>query len=184
MDAVGSRLGRSSSRYGPTAVFNGPVRRWKKKWVHVLPSKSTFSSSRAHDNGSGSSLFLCRWTPISSSNGPPVAAEEEEQPRKRKFRYAPIAMLDEQSKTAANKFNEEANRKATGNTDEIYKKPGVDKVENMQVMLAVQISLILCLVSDSSHLCAKTNMFHSSTLFPDLSQGQFARPSSGTVHQC
>lgn len=38
---VGSRLGRASSRYGPSAtaaMFNGLVRKWKKKWIHVSPS--------------------------------------------------------------------------------------------------------------------------------------------------
>uniref|UniRef100_A0A803M1P3 Uncharacterized protein n=1 Tax=Chenopodium quinoa TaxID=63459 RepID=A0A803M1P3_CHEQI len=30
MEGVGARLGRSSSRYGTTTVFNGPVRKWKK----------------------------------------------------------------------------------------------------------------------------------------------------------
>ncbi|KAK4744459.1 hypothetical protein SAY87_010771 [Trapa incisa] len=141
MDTVGSRLGRSSSRYGPTAVFNGPVRKWKKKWVHVSPSKSTLSSSRAHDNCSGSSLFLCRWTPISSSNGAPSTAEEDEQPRKRKFRYAPIAVLDEWSKTDANKFNEESNRKPT-NTDGIYKKLGVDKGSKNNLDLGLDLELM------------------------------------------
>ncbi|KAF2285711.1 hypothetical protein GH714_007322 [Hevea brasiliensis] len=43
MEGVGSRLGRASSRYGPSAtaaVFNGPVRKWRKKWVHVSPSST------------------------------------------------------------------------------------------------------------------------------------------------
>lgn len=46
-----------------------------------------------------------------------------------------IAMLDEQSKAAVKKFSEEANGKPTVKNDEIYKKPGRDEVENMQVML-------------------------------------------------
>ncbi|OWM81317.1 uncharacterized protein LOC116211379 [Punica granatum] len=130
MDAVGSRMGRSSSRYGSTTVFNGPVRRWKKKWVHVSPSKPTLSSSHSQANGSGSSLCLCRWTPISSGGGAPAAAEEEEEPRRRKFRYTPIAVLDEQSKAVAKKSNEEALRKPIVKNDEIFEKRDMD--EEMQ----------------------------------------------------
>lgn len=66
-----------------------------------------------------------------------------------------IAVLDEQSKTAANKFNEEANRKSTLNNDEIYKKPNVDRVENMQVMLTIPISLTLHFASDCLNYASK-----------------------------
>lgn len=112
MEGVGSRLGRVSSRYGPaTTVFNGPVRKWKKKWVHVSSSstvsyqnphsQSNGQSSTTSSNG-GSSLLLCRWTPIPPSttssatedsvpvNGP---GGELDEPPKRKFRYAPVRKL-------------------------------------------------------------------------------------------
>lgn len=91
MEGVGSRLGRASSRYGPsTAVFSGPVRKWKKKWVHVSQSRVSYHSSHSQSNGS-SRLLLCRWTPISPStvSDTTSAGSADEAPR-RKFRYTPV----------------------------------------------------------------------------------------------
>ncbi|CAL1412896.1 unnamed protein product [Linum trigynum] len=88
MEGVGARLGRSSTRYGPTTVFTGPVRRWKKRWVHVLPSLNSNSahnggqfhsnlitngtaaaaSGAANGNHSSSHLLLYKWTPSPQSN--------------------------------------------------------------------------------------------------------------------
>uniref|UniRef100_A0A5B6ZJ62 Uncharacterized protein n=1 Tax=Davidia involucrata TaxID=16924 RepID=A0A5B6ZJ62_DAVIN len=70
MEGVGSRLGRASSRYGPATVFTGPVRKWKKQWVHVSSSSSNVSyqntsQSNGNGNNNASTLLLCRWTPIS-----------------------------------------------------------------------------------------------------------------------
>lgn len=82
MEGVGARLGRSSTRYGPAAVFTGPVRKWKKKWVHVSPSNNGGSSSNnsnsnhsqnhlssngTSNGNNGSHLVLFKWTPISQS---------------------------------------------------------------------------------------------------------------------
>ena len=84
MEGVGARLGRSSTRYGPATVFTGPVRKWKKKWVHVASSASTsggtassnttttnHSQIHTHNgtiNGTnGSHLLLYKWTPITQS---------------------------------------------------------------------------------------------------------------------
>ncbi|GFZ03302.1 hypothetical protein Acr_15g0019100 [Actinidia rufa] len=80
MEGVGARFGRSSTRYGTssTTVFNGPVRKWKKKWVPVTPSPPNNASSNHHSiapthnggssNGSnGSHLQLYKWTPIAPS---------------------------------------------------------------------------------------------------------------------
>ena len=84
MEGVGARLGRSSTRYGPATVFNGPVRKWKKKWVHVAPSTSSAASNHSnshshqihtHNNttngttngNNGSHLLLYKWTPITQS---------------------------------------------------------------------------------------------------------------------
>lgn len=113
MEGVGStRVGRASARYGSTAVFNGPVRKWKKKWVHVSPS-STIKHSQSHGNNNGdgsapSSILLCRWTPLSFADsgfpGSTVDGEVgEQQPPKRKFRYTPVAVLEEERKRAASK---------------------------------------------------------------------------------
>lgn len=98
MEGVGSRLGRASARYGPTqTVFNGPVRKWKKKWVHISSSSSSSASALSQSNGTGngSPLVLCKWTPLSSS--PSSAADvngggtPEEPPPKRRFRYTPVS---------------------------------------------------------------------------------------------
>ncbi|CAK7351581.1 unnamed protein product [Dovyalis caffra] len=99
MEGVGARLGRSSTRYGPATVFSGPVRKWKKRWVHVPPSSSSSNHNSTHShhhnatsngisssaasaaaaavannssssNGNnGSHLLLYKWTPLSQSNG-------------------------------------------------------------------------------------------------------------------
>ncbi|KAF9672145.1 hypothetical protein SADUNF_Sadunf11G0010200 [Salix dunnii] len=89
MEGVGARLGRSSTRYGPATVFSGPVRKWKKRWVHVTPPSSSsnhINNHSHHHNGTsngtaaannsnssngnnGSHLLLYKWTPLSQSNG-------------------------------------------------------------------------------------------------------------------
>ncbi|KAE8704334.1 Co-chaperone GrpE family protein, putative isoform 1 [Hibiscus syriacus] len=109
MEGVGSaRLGRASARYGgSTAVFSGPVRKWRKKWVHVSPS-STAKHSQPNGNGSAaSSILLCRWTPLSFAESGSSAVdgegEEQQQPPKRKFRYTPVVMIEEERKKAAAK---------------------------------------------------------------------------------
>ncbi|XP_022994887.1 uncharacterized protein LOC111490478 [Cucurbita maxima] len=127
MEGVGARLGRSSTRYGPATVFTGPVRKWKKKWVHVAPStaaSNNHSHSQRHTtptnvttNGTAnptnnaSHLLLYKWTPISQSlnngnNDDKNAGKDEtptvtEEPPRRKFKYIPIAVLEEQKNEAA-----------------------------------------------------------------------------------
>ncbi|KAF3594158.1 hypothetical protein DY000_02027059 [Brassica cretica] len=114
MEGVGGRLGRSSTRYGgPATVFTGPVRKWKKKWVHVSPStkKLNHSSSSASDAANGSHLLFFKWAPLSQTgNGnedgkseSPSPSEDtlatvaaEDPPRRRRFKYVPIAVLEEQ----------------------------------------------------------------------------------------
>ncbi|XVF70745.1 hypothetical protein PTKIN_Ptkin11bG0187500 [Pterospermum kingtungense] len=112
MEGVGStRVGRASARYGSTAVFNGPVRKWKKKWVHVSPSSTVkHSQSNGNNNGDSSattSIMLCRWTPLSfADSGFSGSADDGEdgdqhQPPKRKFRYTPVAVLEEERRRAS-----------------------------------------------------------------------------------
>ncbi|XP_010529470.1 PREDICTED: uncharacterized protein LOC104806327 [Tarenaya hassleriana] len=121
MEGVGARLGRSSTRYGPATVFTGPVRKWKKKWVHVSPSNKKDSSSAtapvavnggsAADESNGSHLLLYKWTPLSQSNngngnggsngkreGNSPSGDSAEEPPRRKFKYVPIAVLEEQKR--------------------------------------------------------------------------------------
>ncbi|CAG7884066.1 unnamed protein product [Brassica rapa] len=115
MEGVGGRLGRSSTRYGgPATVFTGPVRKWKKKWVHVSPSTKKLnhssSSSAASDAANGSHLLFFKWAPLSQTgNGnedgkseslspseDTVAVTVAEDPPRRRFKYVPIALLEEQ----------------------------------------------------------------------------------------
>ncbi|KAK3218900.1 hypothetical protein Dsin_012870 [Dipteronia sinensis] len=132
MEGVGARLGRSSTRYGPTTVFSGPVRKWKKRWIHVSPSNNNNNHSNQNHhhhnnnnvvNGStangnnGSHLLLYKWTPLIqkdgsnnnsngnvNSNGEKSSAKDdttpEEEPPRRKFKYIPIAVLEEQKKAS------------------------------------------------------------------------------------
>lgn len=73
MEAVGARLGRSSTRYstGPATVFTGPVRKWKKKWVQVQPSDPNHHhchqaavNKAVNGISSVSHLLFYKWTPI------------------------------------------------------------------------------------------------------------------------
>lgn len=110
MEGVGARFGRSSTRYGPTTVFTGPVRRWKKKWVHVSSGKNNHQSTAANGgvNGSnGSHLVFLKWTPITASqnnNNSNSSADKDDDSKssdkddvvpieefpKRKFKYIPV----------------------------------------------------------------------------------------------
>ncbi|KAJ7967769.1 Golgin family A protein [Quillaja saponaria] len=119
MEGVGARLGRSSTRYGPATVFNGPVRKWKKRWVHLPTSSPASNNNRSQihngttkgNNGSQSHLLLYKWTPITQSqnnnNGENNSGKEEttvallEEPPQRKFKYIPISVLEEQKNEGA-----------------------------------------------------------------------------------
>ncbi|KAJ4849375.1 hypothetical protein Tsubulata_043057 [Turnera subulata] len=140
---VGSRMSRASSRYGPSstaaaaAAFNGPVRKWKRKWVHVSPPPPPAKNSQARSNGYNGNLLhlnnnnssnnnnrhrllLCRWTPLSplpsasAAGGDDGDATPAEEPPKRKFRYTPVVVLEEQRK-AEKKAEREA--KTSGNSE-------------------------------------------------------------------
>lgn len=134
MEGVGARLGRSSSRYGTTTVFTGPVRKWKKKWVHVAPrsnhpntAANRQHSSLANGRSNSSRLLLYRWTPISKSNKESndndgenkspnseeddpesAAAAASEEPPRKKLRYIPVAALEEQQKDTEENNDDEA----------------------------------------------------------------------------
>ncbi|KAK7305172.1 hypothetical protein VNO77_43072 [Canavalia gladiata] len=104
MEAVGSRLSRASSRYGAPTVFSGPVRKWKKKWVHVTPSSlhtnSHTNSTNTNNTNASSRLLLRRWTPTTADD---VSGNVSDEPPRRKFRYTPIAVLEEQKKMVVEK---------------------------------------------------------------------------------
>jgi hypothetical protein len=97
IEGVGSRMGRTSSRYGLSAtatVFNGPVKKWKRKWVHVSPSPTLSYGNNNNSNGhndqnnNGSRLLLCRWTLLSPAAATSTTTED---PPKHKFRYTPVS---------------------------------------------------------------------------------------------
>ncbi|XP_010539428.1 PREDICTED: uncharacterized protein LOC104813516 [Tarenaya hassleriana] len=154
MEGVGARLGRSSTRYGPATVFTGPVRKWKKKWVHVSPSNKKDTSSAtavnggsAADGSNGPHLLLYKWAPLfqssngngggsgkSESNSPSddsgTAAEEE--PPRRKFKYVPIAVLEEQKRDTTeiedeDKVEEDAKPSDNDAADSKEKNGGLDE---------------------------------------------------------
>ncbi|XP_059309377.1 uncharacterized protein LOC132060371 [Lycium ferocissimum] len=111
MDGVGARLGRSSARYAPTTVFTGPVRKWKKKWIHGTPLSSGNNHNRTTTNGvngsNGSHLLLFKWIPITASqnnNGTTEIKNDDvsvEETPKRKFKYIPLNVLEEQKNEAS-----------------------------------------------------------------------------------
>lgn len=100
MEGVGARLGRSSTRYGgPATVFTGPVRKWKKKWVHVSTSSNAASSNPRHSHHNftnanlnavdATHLKLFKWTPLGNAD----SAETDDltdQPPRRKFKYISV----------------------------------------------------------------------------------------------
>ncbi|KAL3521896.1 hypothetical protein ACH5RR_014730 [Cinchona calisaya] len=132
MEGVGARLGRSSTRYGPTIVFTGPVRKWKKKWIPLTPPNSNNGINHHHQtaaNGNnGSHLLLYKWTTTapsqnynnngngnrngdnngdSNNSGEDDAISSDELP-KRKFKYIPVAVLEEQKNEALEQVDGEA----------------------------------------------------------------------------
>ncbi|KAL4308961.1 hypothetical protein GQ457_01G006620 [Hibiscus cannabinus] len=145
MEGVGStRLGRASARYGgSTAVFNGPVRKWKKKWVHVSPSPTAKHSQSTVNGSAASSILLCRWTPLSfaDSGSSAVDGEDQEHPPKRKFRYTPVAVLEEERKKAAAKQVENEAKTDDNKTKQSpdWLSPKIDNKLNMNDPLKKEI---------------------------------------------
>ncbi|XP_071687915.1 uncharacterized protein [Rutidosis leptorrhynchoides] len=156
MEGVGARLGRSSTRYGPAVVFTGPVRKWKKKWIHVTPPNASaattgagsnhqsnvISNGNSSSNGSndnGSHILLYKWTPLqsqsqngggdSNGDGDVNAADEEEQPPRRKIKYIPIALLEEQKKESEDDHIDEAiDTDSNSKDDGVNGKPDINGV--------------------------------------------------------
>lgn len=127
MEGVGARAGRSSSRYGTTTVFTGPVRKWKKKWVHVTPPPSSSTTSNSNNlnhhqpngnsNSNGSNkqnqnrVRVYKWALVESGE---EEEEEEGAKRKRKYKYIPIAVLEEQ-KMESDENTDDGDEKPTDN---------------------------------------------------------------------
>ncbi|KAL3625027.1 hypothetical protein CASFOL_031695 [Castilleja foliolosa] len=138
MDGVGARLGRSSARYGPTPVFTGPVRKWKKKWVHVPPPNSNHQKQTAANGTNGSAhLLLFKWTPIApgqnkdsgnnesnvTTNGDAESNKDDgvatEEPPRRRFKYIPIVVLEEQNDNESSEQMEDETNAIDSNTDNV-----------------------------------------------------------------
>ncbi|KAL2483763.1 uncharacterized protein Fot_45207 [Forsythia ovata] len=137
MEGVGSRLGRASSRYGPTQpppVFDGPVRKWKKQWVSSQPTNNDGTGNR----NSTPPLLLCRWTPLSATATAADSADyaNPDQPPKRRFRYTPIVPIEKEKKEAPEKASHEGRTskenesKASANmeNDDIFENPSIGDV--------------------------------------------------------
>lgn len=130
---TGGRLGRSSTRYGaPPPPFNGPVKKWKKKWVDIPNPNSNNNNSHSNGGNSGnnsSHLVLYKWTPVSSSSNSNSSAGNpstpaasggsakqkesersslEEEPPRRKFRYVPVTVVDDQKLEGSAKTDDES----------------------------------------------------------------------------
>ncbi|KAM3328063.1 hypothetical protein P3S68_033525 [Capsicum galapagoense] len=156
MEGVGARFGRSSTRYGPTTVFTGPVRKWKKKWVHINSVKSNNQSTPANSrvngrfngrvNGAnGSNLVFLKWTPITASqkDGDSKSSDkddavpiDESEPRKRKFKYIPVALFDDQKNETSDQDEAETKPmeadaitvEPTSQADDCDEKPDINDV--------------------------------------------------------
>lgn len=162
MEGVGARLGRSSTRYGPTTIFTGPVRKWKKRWVHASSSNSSnLHHQTANGNANGSShLLFYKWTAITpsqnkdnnggdsnngnnniSNNGDSKNSDKDdafavEEPPKRKFKYLPIAVLEEQKNELSEQVEDEAKpiefdtnaEEVTSKSDRFDEKPDINEV--------------------------------------------------------
>ncbi|KAJ7960831.1 Golgin family A protein [Quillaja saponaria] len=161
MEAVSSRMSRASSRYGTTTVFSGPVRKWKKKWVHVSsPTVSYKSQSNGKNNNNGGSrLLLCRWTPITSSSS--ISGETDnssgavaDDPPRRRFRYTPIAVLQEQKNAVIKKPENEYAARPTNMTNGMYENPNISEVlkKETQGSNISHLDLGLCLKGHTGDL--------------------------------
>ncbi|KAL0443331.1 UNVERIFIED_CONTAM: hypothetical protein Slati_2055800 [Sesamum latifolium] len=131
MEGVGSRQSRASSRYAPSPsapVFSGPVRKWKKQWV----SSQSNNQNNGNNRNDAPPLLLCRWTPL------PATATADE-PRKRRFRYAPIVPIERGNVEALEKGSNEARTSirsqsengadmTTTNVDAMLEKPRIGDV--------------------------------------------------------
>ncbi|XP_060184385.1 uncharacterized protein LOC132614046 isoform X3 [Lycium barbarum] len=144
MEGVGARFGRQSTRYGPTTVFTGPVRRWKKKWIHVSSvKKTTVTNGGVNGNNNGSHLMFLKWTPITNNNNTSSTEKDIgedgvvsiDEPRKRKFKYIPMALLEDlkdesdQDEDEAEPVEADANTgKPTSQADDCDEKPDINDV--------------------------------------------------------
>uniref|UniRef100_A0A1J3FCI7 Uncharacterized protein n=1 Tax=Noccaea caerulescens TaxID=107243 RepID=A0A1J3FCI7_NOCCA len=170
MEGVGSRLSRTSSRYsGPaaTAVFSGRVRKWKKKWIRVSTSSvGVFRASKSNgrNNNSGNSphhLLLHKWTPLPSATATASDANgsgDTEEPPKRRFRYAPVAMLEYREKVATKESEIEALAEETDDFDTESPLPRAveldmnvtDTDQTMKAKTTGLLNLGLCLNSEGT----------------------------------
>eukprot|EP00250_Pteridium_aquilinum_P012856 c20987_g1_i2 orf=141-674(+) len=97
MDGTRSMGSRSSSRHGPasSALFTGPVRRWKKAWAPISPPTASSTSS--------SKVFLYKWVPL-----PPGTKDEtSEEPTIQTVRYLPVSIALAQRKDASRRALED-----------------------------------------------------------------------------
>ncbi|CAI9088330.1 OLC1v1022635C1 [Oldenlandia corymbosa var. corymbosa] len=101
-----------------TPAFNGPVRKWKKKWVPsqqpndppVTGKPNRHPHPHRHKLDNQPPLLLCRWTRESSTAN---SHNDAPQPSKRKFRYTPVVVLEEKKKVASSAMKMNESRRLT-----------------------------------------------------------------------
>ncbi|XP_072963038.1 uncharacterized protein [Typha angustifolia] len=108
MEGVGARLGRSSTRFCPTAVFTGPVRKWKKRWVpfsNPNPNSTTTNNAKTNNNSNNrSNLLIYKWTP---TNGSASEGLNSEELHVRTCRYVPVSVIEDQKQVATAKSGDD-----------------------------------------------------------------------------
>ncbi|XP_051134022.1 uncharacterized protein LOC127253452 [Andrographis paniculata] len=153
MEGVGARLGRTSNRYGPSTVFTGPVRNWEKKWVNIPPPNSGHNHRATATRTDGSPhLFLYKWTPITPSQTKDSSISDNngnadyknsgkdddvgaQEPQKKKFKYIPVIVLEEQRDEHSEQMEDGAKRteidpstvETTSKNEEYDEKPDINE---------------------------------------------------------
>ena len=111
MEGVGARLGRSSSRYGATTVFNGPVRKWKKDWVPIPPSSSNNSNHHHHHNNNNNHHH-------SSSNGNVNGSNGNSASHLRLYKWTPLNKETSSNDNNSNTSSSNNNKVSSSNIDD------------------------------------------------------------------
>ncbi|XP_047049787.1 uncharacterized protein LOC124654847 [Lolium rigidum] len=119
MDAVGARLSRSSTRYGPVgssnASFSGTVRKWRKAWAPLAGGASVGGGGGAGSASAGmgpigcprgNKMVLLKWAPVNgagagdgNANGKEVAAAATRR------RYVPALPQNPTRKSGSTELN-------------------------------------------------------------------------------
>eukprot|EP00897_Mesotaenium_endlicherianum_P002734 jgi/Mesen1/2489/ME000159S01613 len=116
METATTRMAsRSSTRHGPSAVFTGRVRKWRKKWFRA---------------GAGDHLEVLRWVVINSAAPSTTGALEDSNDTlaPQKIQYLPVSVLKSRMKErqTADAAAGESTQKAEAQTYLISQKQAVE----------------------------------------------------------